>query len=213
MSTIKIKNGKVLLKNGKAACECCVPDCYTTDIPITSDNCFEITKEEYINYYKGGNWIVTHEDQFALTIIAYGSLGRYTQKYSGNGSKNFNYQTPIGCKNGFSGYFDYPSERQWSWGGYTGFISEFHRVYHSVGYNLFISNKRFYVFFDGSFSYVVFGSNSPLPVGIDSTCEIDGNNIKLSSSGVWASRFDASTGNSVLNNSTSNLTVTFIPNP
>ncbi len=50
MATIKLQNGKVILKDGKVSCECC--ESCSFDFP--PENYFLATIEEYNNWRKGG---------------------------------------------------------------------------------------------------------------------------------------------------------------
>jgi hypothetical protein len=56
MATIKLQNGKVITKNGKASCECCYCN---NEFDINSQNVFEITKEEHNAYRRGGVWNIS----------------------------------------------------------------------------------------------------------------------------------------------------------
>jgi hypothetical protein len=61
MATIKLQNGKVITKDGKVSCECCGGadvDC-NESFQITDRNVFQITKEEYNEYVRGGTWSVS----------------------------------------------------------------------------------------------------------------------------------------------------------
>jgi hypothetical protein len=53
MSSIKLKNSKVILKNNKVSCTCC--NCNEI-FSITDQNVFEITELEYNKYRNGGEW-------------------------------------------------------------------------------------------------------------------------------------------------------------
>jgi hypothetical protein len=60
--TIKTQDGKVITKDGKVSCDCC--NCIYTEEEWQSAtasspaNVFEITKEEFDQYYNGGTWQV-----------------------------------------------------------------------------------------------------------------------------------------------------------
>ena len=62
MATVKLQNGRVILKDGKVSCSCC--NCIYTEeewqsVTASSPaNVFEITKEEFNQYFKGGSWQV-----------------------------------------------------------------------------------------------------------------------------------------------------------
>jgi hypothetical protein len=56
MATIKLQNGKVITKDGKVSCECCEKECFSAY--YTGLNVFEITKQEFNSYVRGGNWNV-----------------------------------------------------------------------------------------------------------------------------------------------------------
>lgn len=55
MATIKLQDGKVILKDGKVSCSCCEADCNEL-FNITDPNVFEITKQKYDQYFSGGTW-------------------------------------------------------------------------------------------------------------------------------------------------------------
>jgi hypothetical protein len=59
MATIKRKqNGKIITKDGKVSCECCETICNESFL-ITDRNVFQITRQEYNQYVKGGIWSVS----------------------------------------------------------------------------------------------------------------------------------------------------------
>jgi hypothetical protein len=54
--TIKTQGGKVITKDGKVSCECC-----GCGGPTSGQNVFEITKQEYDSYKKGGTWNISSD--------------------------------------------------------------------------------------------------------------------------------------------------------
>lgn len=60
--TVKRNGDRVILKDGRVSCSCC--ECIYTEeewqgVTVSSPaNVFEITKEEFNQYFKGGNWQV-----------------------------------------------------------------------------------------------------------------------------------------------------------
>lgn len=70
MATIKLQNGKVILKNGAVSCECCEIICEKPQDQLVLYNTFQITKDEY-NYYLGGgnlslNYNISHQESYLV---------------------------------------------------------------------------------------------------------------------------------------------------
>jgi len=208
MATIKAKNGKVILKNGKAACECCVPNC-PIYFDLGEENVFEITKKEYFDYHNRGNWKVFITDEIYRSFRSFTGY-RFTQ--FGSGSKEFNYQLS-GCYRGFGSGFTYPVTT--IVGGGEPFVIP-GSSNHDLFYALQIINKKFYMKFGNWFSWAIFGALPPEESGFFGKAEgtINGNTIKMHSR--WndpTGSFAREYGLPYINNSICTLEVTFTPNP
>jgi hypothetical protein len=106
MATIKTQNGKVILKNGKVSCKCCGIICNGA-FGTTDENVFQISKEEYDAYVKGGTWDVN----VVFNFLNQGSI-RYTappawryEKQYGSTSQSFT-QKASGCIHSVSKILD-----------------------------------------------------------------------------------------------------------
>jgi hypothetical protein len=212
MATIKAKNGKVLLKNGKAACKCCVPNCGELGLSIGEDNLFQITEKEYIDYHNGGNWRVVVTDTFYRSVFSFSGWEFTT---SGYGSKEFNYQKS-GCSRSFSSGFSYPLTTIYPDDDRT-YTSSSGYSFHEISYLLQIINKNFYIKFGTFFSWANFGTLPPEHSSFFYTGNVEGtingNTIKMHS--VWndlLGSFAREYGLPYINNSICTLEVTFTPN-
>lgn len=60
--TIKRNGDKVILKDGKVSCNCCGPILCPNIFEITDRNVFEITRQEFLQYYNGGIWTINVDE-------------------------------------------------------------------------------------------------------------------------------------------------------
>jgi hypothetical protein len=101
MATIKLQNGKVVLKDGKASCTCCIRVCNGSFL-ITDRNVFEITKSEYNAYINGGTWDIQTTWVHNESYSGYGYLGSESATAVGGGSANSS-KFSEGCVHSVSG--------------------------------------------------------------------------------------------------------------
>jgi hypothetical protein len=196
MATVKLNSdGKVILKNNKVSCECCV----VCNGPTSGVNVFQITKEEYDNYYKGGTWNVSG----TVTIQESTSTGNSSNGTSGG---SFSVQS-YGCN--FSHYESFKSIVTYiENNGTPGDIS--YQQSYGISYNLGRSGVNFYIYLCGGVPFnegTVTCNNSGGTGQGTPTANIDGNNIQLISN--WLPGWMGLPGYS--NTSTSNLIATFTP--
>ena len=200
MATIKRKpNGKIITKDGNVSCECC-----GCGGPTSGQNVFEITKQEYDAYKKGGTWSVsTNWVQFESAnpnCIANGtgsgSVSELGQGcvHSVNGTANASTTYSGDC------FGDITIDYEFGFGitlelgiGYASSTPKYYAAYYAF------SNVS-----DSSLT----SSPSGFPANVD--FDVDGNN--LIAFGNWFPQWDGSFPG-YTNNSTATLTATFTPNP
>jgi hypothetical protein len=104
METIKRSrfNRRIILQNGKISCDCCCPDffCKRTDIDL---NIFEITREEYKNYYNGGTWRIEANIILDYTTFYPDSDPFYLYEKTTGNSYSIYEQYASGCQHNIDG--------------------------------------------------------------------------------------------------------------
>jgi len=199
MATIKTQGGKVITKNGKASCECC-----GCGGPTSGQNVFEITKQEYDAYKKGGTWNVSSNwvqfESANPNCIANGT---------GAGSVS---ATREGCVHTVNGAADASTTYSGDcFGDLTqDYIFGF-GITLELGEALLGETKKYYAKYY-AFSNVSDSSLTSSPSGFPANVNfnVDGNNLIAFGNWFpgWNDSFQGYT-----NNSTATLTATFIPNP
>jgi hypothetical protein len=202
MATIKTQNGKVILKNGKVSCECC-DSVLTCNGPTSGQNVFEISKEEYIKYSKGGTWNVS-------TTWAQSESADPNCAVSGTGSGSVS-ATTNGCIHVVNGTANATTV-------FTGACDGDFTVNYTFGFGITLElgidnsgeTKRYYAKYY-AFSNVSDSSLTSSPRGFPANVNfiVDGNN--LIAFGNWFPGWENRTN--YTNNSSIQLTATFIPNP
>jgi hypothetical protein len=197
MATIAIQEGKVVLKDGKVSCECCGCNGPTE----TGVNIFQITKEEYDNYYKGGTWNISGN----IKVSESAADGRSA---TSNSSGNFTVESS-GCN--FEHYETFDNNVTYQYPESEPFVSTFQQPY-GIKYSLGKSEGNYYIYLCGGVSL----NEAPVECADEGgtgygtpTAKIDGNNIQLIST--WTPGWSGEPG--YVNTTTSNLIATFTPNP
>jgi hypothetical protein len=73
MPTVKTQDGKVVTKDGKVSCECCIADnCLTGSAYDAISGWQEITSAQYAELYAGGTWLVSASSNLALNCMDWG---------------------------------------------------------------------------------------------------------------------------------------------
>jgi hypothetical protein len=201
MATIAIQKGKVVLKDGKVSCECC--GC-NADFSISDQNVFEITKQEYDAYKKGGTWNISSDwVQFEsanpnciATGSGSGSVSELGQGcvHSVNGTANASTTYSGDC------FGDFTTDYTFGFG-----------ITLELGEDFSGEAKKYYAKYY-AFSNVSDSSLTSSPRGFPANVNfsIDGNNLIAFGNWFpgWENSFSGYT-----NNSTANLTATFTPSP
>lgn len=206
MATIKTKNGKVLLKNGKASCECCEAIC---NGPTSGQNVFEITNKEYNAYFSGGTWNVS---TIWTQIESAQPIDPDNPNCLSNGSGNGNVSlVQTGCIHNVNGTANATATYS---GDCSGNFTDNYTFTFGIALNIGISTsnpKKYYAQYY-AYSNVSNSSLSSSPSGYPATVNfsVDGNN--LIAFGNWFPGWRNPDPNKYTNNSTITLTATFTPN-
>jgi hypothetical protein len=100
MATVKLQDGKVVLKDRKVSCECCGGKDCRMSFGVSDKNVFEITKQEYDRYFNGRTWLF--EGSFsARSQVNLQSGSQCSKVYSGGISEIVNASGigNTGCRN------------------------------------------------------------------------------------------------------------------
>jgi hypothetical protein len=153
MATIKTQGGKVLTKDGKVSCECCV-ECPSPEENVFNDllnkQIFEITKEEYNKIYNGATWDISIEYDASFEFGKEAAIDSYLIREE-NGSVDISFLAFNGCgfaDQGSVGIFnrkttriflngDRPSEVFNSTGG----------IFYYFSCYVFQKNKKYYAYY------------------------------------------------------------------
>jgi hypothetical protein len=198
MATIKLQSGKVITKEGKVSCSCCGEVC---NGPISGQNVFEITKQEYDAYFSGGTWDVS------TTWTQFESANPNCLA-NGTGDGNISL-VQTGCIHNVAGTADASTT-------YSGNCFGDTTVNYTFGFGITLelgvdtSNPRKYYAKYYAYSNVSNSSLSSSPTGYPATVNfnVDGNN--LIAFGDWGPGWSSYSG--YTNNSTATLTASFSPN-
>jgi hypothetical protein len=198
MATIKTQNGNVITKNGMVSCDCC--DCYNA---ISGANVFEITKQEYYAYIKGGTWNVSGN----VSIQESTSTGNSAV---GTGSGSFS-RSASGCS--ASIFSNFTSNIRYIVSNNTPFNARFRNTY-GLEYSLNRNGDKYFVYFCGGtqINEGFWYCNNQTGTGQGTfNAIVDGNVLQLRSawSPSWWQDGDPLPGYS--NSSFSNMTATFTP--